>query len=1513
MKHTRLALATLLFAPLFAVAEGEINLPRPDPSIAEFARGVKFTVNGYQGGEEVQTNFPVLVRLSTAITGFDYNDFYNKSVDPTDPDSLKLVDVGFVDAEGNGLAYDIDTWDPSGESLIWVNLPIMTNHTEFAMLYRSSKTGKALNPDNVWTNYAGVWHFREDYGTETASVSVYDSTTNQLTGSTIYTVGDSTGGGQQPATVAALVSGGKLGRSRRMGNNYHDKNKGKGGIDVLLGESDSVKRVAVNKLTPAFSGSFWLYGENKFRYPYYVSRKKTDAASAWGFQSRDDQKNAANLFGFWSKTGGNDNKYRPTVSATSINQQTWAKIDFVYTAEGEKGKGYLYKDGGFVGSIDLYEYAFDGGDDLYIGGGSGSDARPLIGLMDEVRLCYSVPTEARVKADFDTVNDTAFLTRSIVVTNAIIERPVVNFTVADIGASHIQFGGNLSSLGSDQATKCTFYAKVWRTADTEPSTWTALGTGLGTGALSGLVKGLTPATAYSYRLKVTNDEGDEGVDSDETADDFTTSGVGVSGTGGDVTRVGDDWIHYFRVGTDDESGDTVNTYTFTPPSYASTVRALVVAGGGPGGYNAGGGGGAGGLIYNAALGVTGGNAYTITVGEGGAASDDIMVFGQQGGSSSISNGVDEVVRAIGGGAGGNSYRQNNQGPRKGQDGGSGGGAAANAAGTKYGAGTSGQGNNGGLGSANGDNWFGGGGGGAGGPGEDASTGGNNVSGAGGGAGLPYNITGADVFYAGGGGGGSDEFAAHAGSPGAGGSGVGGAGSRKVNGTAAAATQGVDGTGSGGGGGCGDIDTLYKGGDGGDGIVIIRYASQGDYRTVLEPIISLQSAVCNDTAFTGDVAFRVAWAGYGHDDVAEVRAVWGYAKTALTHTDVIATDVIGLGTGSFPLKADKRTVYLKLLAVNADGDEAYSSEMLSFYVNENAQAVEDDDMPILENVALEADAAWAKVSGEVVSAGQASGTPKTCTVRVKYGTAAAALTTVVTTNNVAVGDFTIAVNGLSPNATYYYAVEIEDDAGTVITEDTASFTTLPQPSFSDIATNVDKTQLTISGGLSVAGGGVTTVFVAWGDAEPTVFATFTKDSETTFVNTNALQTWAETVTWKVVYSNELTNADGTGNGTVKTQEFSGSLSPVDTAAYTWQAADGEWSGNWTNKAHWASSLSCCRGYPNEKGTSAIFRNCTTNNPVVVTLDEKYSTGFFVPNAVNGGSSDITFHGAGRASSGLTVETPVVWNNDNHVCSDTQIKFEDMSVAFANDWAIMRYKDDTGGPVAYSNILVRFSNVGLTTNGKQLKLCAPYSRLEFTDGTTAAANEVTVSGTDSVLLVDDSTVTANTNLRLGVQCLPNDGEAIVFRGVAPKLTTKAWFSPYKIEGQPAGVIFEVPVGGYDQTPFVFDHASHTFGQPSDNGGTVATHTFAVSPDSPALKVNATIENNVLVQTTAGFYSTVLSDSVFTVPEREGSPTGAFKWGVEGAPLAEEVELSTARQLLLNLEGAAPTPNGVMFLIY
>ena len=1023
-------LAAFALAP-FAWAEGEPDIPpipKPDPAVAEFARGVKFTVNGYNE-TEVLTNFPVLVRLSTAITGFDYGDFYNAKVTPTDPNALKLVDVGFVDAAGNGLAYDIDTWNTNGESLVWVNLPRMTNGTEFAMWYRSSKTGKALNPDNVWTNYAGVWHFREDYGPETGSVFVYDSTTNELTGSTRYTAGQT--GGQQPATLAAADCNGKLGRVRRMGNVNHKENKGKGGVDVLLGETGSAKRKAVDDLVANFSGSFWIYGEVTFRYPYYVSRKATDGDTGWGIQSRTSEQTTESSIAFWAKSNnsGNDNQKHLDITDLGIGLRTWTKIDFIYTDEGGGGKGYLYKNGVLVNSGNLLRGpAANTVKDLYIGGGTGSDVRPFLGLMDEVRLCYSVPTEKRIKADYDTVNEASFLTAGMVVTNTIIERPVVNFTVADVGASHIQFGGNLTSLGSDKATECTFYAKVWPSSTSEPATWTELGTGFGTGSLSGLAKGLTPATAYSYRLKVTNDED---VDSYEAADDFTTSGVGVSGTGGDVTRVGDDWIHYFRVGIDKGTGEITNSYIFTPPFYATNgVRALVVAGGGPGGYRAGGGGGAGGYIYNAALEVSTNVNYTIHVGTGGTASPSEEIFGEKGGNSSVVGGSVEVV-AVGGGAGGNGHRSVASW-RVGQSGGSGGGSSATA---NAGTATSGQGNAGGTGAVGDKNsYFGGGGGGAGSSGDGAMTTGTNVNAPNGGAGLECDITGVGLFYAGGGGAGSDELSAKAGSPGSGGSGVGGTGSRKSDGVASAATQGVDGTGSGGGGGCGDDASYYKGGDGGDGIVIIRYPSQGDGSAVLEPIVSLQSSTYDAEHSEVSFTYRVAWAGYGHQ-VADVGIAWGYSPSALTTTNPVATAKIGIGSGTVQLPKVSKTVYLRMVATNAGGyvDDSVETAVFTLF---------NPDAPVGTISVTDTGVTNAVFSVEVTDFGtgasSASVTVEVCASEDFTGTV---LSFPAAADLEQTGSISVTATGLANSTVYYARAIVVNNEHVELTTDAIEFSTL----------------------------------------------------------------------------------------------------------------------------------------------------------------------------------------------------------------------------------------------------------------------------------------------------------------------------------------------------------------------------------------------------------------------------------------------------------------------------------------
>lgn len=275
-------------------------------------------------------------------------------------------------------------------------------------------------------------------------------------------------------------------------------------------------------------------------------------------------------------------------------------------------------------------------------------------------------------------------------------------------------------------------------------------------------------------------------------------------SGGDViTTDGVYWYHQFLY-----SG------TFTPKKDL-VCDYLVVAGGGGGGcaLNAAnsegaGGGGAGGL--RSTVTVTGGGgtletplslvanyAYTATVGAGGSGG---AVSNNNGASGN--NSVFATVTSTGGGGGGKSATAGLTG---GSGGGGGAGASAPYAG---GSGTSNQGYAGGSGSVAGRA---GGGGGAGQVGASASS---TVIGSGnGGNGVAVSITGSSVTYAGGGGGGGYSNT-EVGNGGTGGGGKGGAFSSSLQAQAGTANLGAGG---------GGASYNLAGGNGGSGIVVVRYA------------------------------------------------------------------------------------------------------------------------------------------------------------------------------------------------------------------------------------------------------------------------------------------------------------------------------------------------------------------------------------------------------------------------------------------------------------------------------------------------------------------------------------------------------------------------------------------------------------------------------------------------------------------------------------------------------------------
>ena len=330
---------------------------------------------------------------------------------------------------------------------------------------------------------------------------------------------------------------------------------------------------------------------------------------------------------------------------------------------------------------------------------------------------------------------------------------------------------------------------------------------------------------------------------------------------GDISGTNDKYIAYKYIGGNDNgSGQTEYNLHFNNPALCDI---LVVAGGGAGGGNGqGGGGGAGALIYYEDI-ILQGN-YTIKVGNGGTNGNTANV-GDSGSDSEFKRTSDgkQQFLAKGGGGGGT---LNSAGYLPGNGGSGGGGAGDSISGTIIDdsnivngivinvitntnvvehyditmfSGDRGVdslndvgcfGNNGGIEQFGGHDDWGAGGGGAGTKGSPTSESGGIQYAGDGGSGKKYNITGTEVYYAAGGGGGikPDANSLNTAQVGAGGLGGGGAGGGGGTADSAVDSNGVNGephTGSGGGGVGASTAANYKGGDGGSGIIIIRYKDE----------------------------------------------------------------------------------------------------------------------------------------------------------------------------------------------------------------------------------------------------------------------------------------------------------------------------------------------------------------------------------------------------------------------------------------------------------------------------------------------------------------------------------------------------------------------------------------------------------------------------------------------------------------------------------------------------------------
>ena len=355
-----------------------VSVSATGSALVGYARQMALTVDGYTGAETL-TNVPVLVRLSTAISGFDYNDFASPS---------NGADLAFFDANGRRLAYEIDEWCTNGTSLVWVRLPELRKGMRFTVawggvpMYGHAPDRSAPDGHEVWCDYAGVWHMNEDSGT------AYDSTANGLDG--IPSCGTNA-----LADVRQMVAyeNGACGRARVNGM-----------LNVKGGNYLHVPASRRFSLGGNFCAEGWfrvenqiqLVSENDYDDPRLVSLKPVHYDQETGFEMQFE--NGADDFYVKARAKSGGRAICPTAL------KTWVKL----LAEFSGTNLNLYANGVFLTNRVIKAVCDDDANTMGFGG-SASGIWSLNGQYDEIRLRGGTLSADWIKADYDMIKNRDFL------------------------------------------------------------------------------------------------------------------------------------------------------------------------------------------------------------------------------------------------------------------------------------------------------------------------------------------------------------------------------------------------------------------------------------------------------------------------------------------------------------------------------------------------------------------------------------------------------------------------------------------------------------------------------------------------------------------------------------------------------------------------------------------------------------------------------------------------------------------------------------------------------------------------------------------------------------------------------------------------------------------------------------------------------------------------------------------------------------------------------------------------
>ena len=351
------------------------TMHNPTSFLTPAAKQVTLSCSGYAGTTTL-TGFQALVKLSDGVHGFRYGDC------ATNDGS----DLWFTDSNGNLIPHEVDHWNTSGSSFVWVRIPelkpINEGATTITMHWGEARTAEqTCVTKDTWNGFVGVWHMGEANGT----VAEPDVTGNGL--DAVPTVANgSCNLSQMTANADGVVGGSRVNQTSTGDNN----NPGLKVPDYTSKITDRTK----------FSVGGWFRATGTVSYfprllaqTHYTSSRR-NIQNLWEILMGAGNPGSVNSIAAVRGSSGT------SLAAASIPNliDQWGYIYVTYNGS----TATVYVNGvaaqsGSIAACAASDYGF------FIGA-MGNYGIGWYGKYDEVRMFNGVQSADRIKADYDTMH-----------------------------------------------------------------------------------------------------------------------------------------------------------------------------------------------------------------------------------------------------------------------------------------------------------------------------------------------------------------------------------------------------------------------------------------------------------------------------------------------------------------------------------------------------------------------------------------------------------------------------------------------------------------------------------------------------------------------------------------------------------------------------------------------------------------------------------------------------------------------------------------------------------------------------------------------------------------------------------------------------------------------------------------------------------------------------------------------------------------------------------------------------